>query len=69
VIDDVDARVECCRQPVIRKGLADASMAEQPLSTQYDQTIGRERQACLGVYGTTVTPGRVAVGDPVSIEV
>jgi len=33
------------------------------------RAIGRERQACLGVYGTTVTPGRVAVGDPVSIEV
>ena len=32
------------------------------------RAIGRERQACLGVYGTTVTPGRVAVGDPVSIE-
>jgi len=29
------------------------------------KTIGRERRACLGVYGTTVRPGRVAVGDPV----
>jgi uncharacterized protein YcbX len=32
------------------------------------RAIGRERDACLGVYGTTVTPGRVAVGDLVSIE-
>jgi uncharacterized protein YcbX len=32
------------------------------------RAIGRERQACLGVYGSTVTPGRVAVGDLVSIE-
>jgi uncharacterized protein YcbX len=32
------------------------------------RTIGRERQACLGVYGSTVTPGRVAVGDVVSLE-
>jgi uncharacterized protein YcbX len=32
------------------------------------RTIARERQACLGVYGTTVEPGRVAVGDVVSIE-
>jgi uncharacterized protein YcbX len=32
------------------------------------RAIGRDRQACLGVYGSTVTPGRVAVGDFVSIE-
>jgi uncharacterized protein len=32
------------------------------------KAIGRERQACLGVYGTTVAPGRVAIGDLVSVE-
>jgi hypothetical protein len=32
------------------------------------RTIARERDACLGVYGSTVQPGRVAVGDPVGIE-
>ena len=32
------------------------------------KTITREREACLGVYGTTVQPGRVAVGDPVTID-
>ena len=32
------------------------------------RTVARERQGCLGVYGTTVEPGRVAAGDPVSIE-
>jgi uncharacterized protein YcbX len=32
------------------------------------RTIARERDACLGVYATTVQPGRVAVGDPVTIE-
>jgi uncharacterized protein YcbX len=32
------------------------------------RTIARERDACLGVYGSTVQPGRVAVGDPVSVE-
>jgi len=32
------------------------------------RTIARERDACLGVYGTTVQPGRVAVGDPVTVE-
>ena len=29
------------------------------------RTIARERESCLGVYGTTVEPGRVAVGDAV----
>ncbi len=32
------------------------------------QTIARERQSFLGVYGSTVQPGRVAVGDPVYLE-
>lgn len=33
------------------------------------RAIARERQACLGVYGSTVEPGCVAVGDPVVLEV
>lgn len=32
------------------------------------RTIARERGSCLGVHGSTVEPGRVAVGDPVVIE-
>jgi uncharacterized protein len=32
------------------------------------RAIARERDACFGVYGTTVQPGRVAVGDPVELE-
>lgn len=32
------------------------------------RTIARERQACLGVYATTVQPGRVALGDMVTAE-
>lgn len=32
------------------------------------RAITRERAACLGVYGSTVQPGRVAVGDPVLLE-
>lgn len=31
------------------------------------RAIARDRNACLGVYGTTVEQGRVAVGDQVSI--
>jgi hypothetical protein len=32
------------------------------------RTIARERDACLGVYGSPVAPGPVAVGDPVVLE-
>jgi uncharacterized protein len=32
------------------------------------RAVAQERQGCLGVYGTTVEPGRVAVGDPVRLE-
>lgn len=31
------------------------------------RTVARDRQGCLGVYGSTVEPGRVAVNDPVLI--
>jgi len=29
------------------------------------RAIARQRQSCLGVYGTTVRPGQIRVGDPV----
>jgi uncharacterized protein len=32
------------------------------------RAIARERDARFGVYGSTVEPGRVAVGDPVELE-
>lgn len=32
------------------------------------RAVVSERQGCLGVYGTTVTPGRVALNDPVFVE-
>lgn len=32
------------------------------------KAVAEHRQGCLGVYGTTATPGRVAVGDPVLLE-
>jgi uncharacterized protein YcbX len=32
------------------------------------RAVARERGTCLGVYGATVQPGRVAVGDPVVLE-
>jgi uncharacterized protein len=32
------------------------------------RVVARDRQGCLGVYGSTVEPGRVAVGDDVLID-
>jgi uncharacterized protein YcbX len=32
------------------------------------RTLARERATCIGVYGSTVAPGLVAVGDPVLVE-
>jgi uncharacterized protein YcbX len=32
------------------------------------RAVAQDRQGCLGVYGSTVEPGRVAVNDPVLIE-
>jgi uncharacterized protein YcbX len=32
------------------------------------RAVARDREGCLGVYGTTVEPGRIAVGDPVFVE-
>ncbi len=32
------------------------------------RAIAQQRDACIGVYGSTVTPGVVAVGDPVVLE-
>ena len=32
------------------------------------RAVAQDRQGCLGVYGTTVAPGSMAVGDPVLID-
>jgi uncharacterized protein YcbX len=32
------------------------------------RAAAQQRESCLGVYGTTVTPGRIAVGDDVVLE-
>jgi uncharacterized protein len=43
-----------------------------PVSAERDasilKTVAKQRDACMGVYGTVVTPGRVAVGDPVLLR-
>jgi uncharacterized protein YcbX len=32
------------------------------------RAVAQDRQGCLGVYGTTVEPGRIAVSDPVLLD-
>ena len=32
------------------------------------RAVAAEREGCLGVYGSVVAPGRVALGDPVTLE-
>lgn len=32
------------------------------------RTVAQDREGCLGVYGSTVEPGRIAMNDPVLIE-
>jgi uncharacterized protein len=32
------------------------------------RAVAQERQNCLGVYGSTVEPGRIAINDPIVIE-
>ncbi len=32
------------------------------------RTVENQRQGCLGVYGSTVVPGRVSLNDPVVLE-
>jgi len=43
-----------------------------PVTTERDpavlRTIAQERATCMGVYGSTVAPGYVAVGDAVRLE-
>jgi uncharacterized protein len=44
-----------------------------PVTTERNPAILRvvagERHGCLGVYGTTVKPGRIATNDPVTVDV
>jgi uncharacterized protein YcbX len=43
-----------------------------PVTSERDpailREIAQERDSCFGVYGSVVTPGRIAVGDPVLVE-
>ncbi len=62
----------CMRMRVDQRDQRCVIVNVNPVTTERDpailRAIAREREACLGVYGTTVQPGRVAVGDPVVID-
>jgi uncharacterized protein YcbX len=57
----VDQRDERC----VIVNIDPSTGARDPLVLR---TLARERSTCIGVYGSTVRPGRVAVGDPVVLE-
>lgn len=48
------------------------AVAIDPATTERNpavlRAIAQERQGCLGVYGSTVEPGRIGVGDAVVVE-
>jgi uncharacterized protein YcbX len=52
------------RDPV--KSMAAEEQAEANVS--WHGFAGDRRRACLGIYGSTVEPGRIAVNDPVLVE-
>lgn len=64
-IGDVRMRVDMKDQRCIMINVDPKTTKRNPAVLR---ALGGERQACLGVYGSTVTPGRIAVGDVVSIE-
>lgn len=49
-----------------------AVITVDPVTTERDpnilRTVVNERQGCLGVYGTTVKPGKIVVGDKVIVD-
>ena len=65
-------RIGRMRMRVDRRDERCVIVSTDPESTTVEpavlKTIGRERNACLGVYGTPVEPGRVAVGDEIFVE-
>ncbi|MBV9110781.1 MAG: MOSC domain-containing protein [Gemmatimonadetes bacterium] len=46
--------------------MIDVDPATTERNTAVLRAVARERQGCLGVYGTTVQPGRVSIGDVVT---
>ena len=61
-IGDARMRVDKRDERCVMVNIDPATTERDPLVLR---TIARERQACLGVYGSTVTPGVVSIGDVV----
>lgn len=65
-------RIGSMRMRVDRRDERCTIITTDPETTQRDprilKTLGRERKTCLGVYGSPVEPGRIAVGDEVFVE-
>lgn len=65
-------RIGALRMRVDKRDGRCAVITIDPVTTERNpailRAVARDRQGCLGVYGSTVEPGRVAVNDPVLIE-
>jgi uncharacterized protein YcbX len=65
-------RIGSLRMRVDQRDERCAVVTVDPATTERDpailRAIARERDACVGVYGSTVEPGAVAVGDSVVLE-
>jgi uncharacterized protein len=64
-IGDLRMRVDQHDKRCVMVTIDPASLEKDPAVLR---TIARERDNRLGVYGSIVDPGRVAVGDPVTLE-
>jgi uncharacterized protein len=64
-IGDMRMRVDLRDRRCVMVTIDPVTLARNPAILR---AIARERDARLGVYASTVEPGRVAVGDPVELE-
>ena len=58
-------RVDKCDQRCVIVTMDPVTLRRDPAILR---VIARQREGRLGVYGSTVVPGRVAVGDPIEVE-
>ena len=63
-VGDLQMRVDKRDQRCVMVNLDPETSERNP---EVLRAIARERETCLGVYGSTVQPGCVRVGDPVVI--